>query len=203
MPPLANLCYHFVMSIDLDLRAFFLAALLMTGTMTAVADDSLSNDPGPGLPTGLCKAIECSPVHEDAWARFQTGTAVDDLSLPALYSGICWVMGPGYNANHRHHVGLLIDQLGDRVAMGLRLSFFSKKQPFIELDRKAATRFFDDTPMPMVYGDGYGFAEANEKAPFRYWVRRDGATPDKLSMVGFFGFRHTILCSLRDNASYR
>lgn len=161
-------------------------------------------DPGPGLPTGLCRAWACSPVHEDAWRRFQTGAEIGDATLPMMYSGVCWMFGPGYDPNRRHHVGMLIDRFEDgTVAMGLQFSFFSKRQPFIAHDRTVARRMFDSTPMPIVFGDGYVFAESPRLQPFRYWVRRDGDDPEKLAMMGYFGFRNTWLCSLRDNASYR
>jgi|GEM_PF-1860199 len=198
-----KVCYSLAMSIALAMRCVALAASFMAGTFGALANDMPTVDLGPGLPTGLCQVEACSPVHLGAWSRFQAGSAIDDLPLPALYSGICWVLGPSYNPHHRHHVGLIIDQFGERIAMGLRLSFFSKKQPFIALDRRAALELFDDTPMPLIYGAGYGYADASDVAPFRYWVRRDGMDPKKLALMGYFGFRHTILCSLRDNASYR
>jgi hypothetical protein len=47
--------------------------------------------------------------------------------------------------------------------------------------------------------DTFAYAEAeNSLKPFRYWLRQD-ADNNSLLLVGYFGYRHTILCALDRN----
>ena len=95
--------------------------------------------------------------------------------------------------------GLLIDKLDGQVFFDGRFSFYEDKQPYAHLNVETArVRFGARHGMTLL--DEFAYAEASDSLkPFRYWFRRD-AGGDGLLLVGYFGYQHTILCTLDRHA---
>jgi hypothetical protein len=152
-----------------------------------------------GLPTNVCTGSFCGLVQQEIWNRFQTATGLDVGLIPSVYSGSCYHDSPMLDPHLRHFGGLLIDKLDGQVFFDGRFSFYEDKQPYAHLNVETArVRFGARHGMTLL--DEFAYAEASDSLkPFRYWFRRD-AGGDGLLLVGYFGYQHTILCTLDRHA---
>ncbi len=152
-----------------------------------------------GLPTNVCTGSFCGVVQQEIWNRFQNATGLDVRLIPSVYSGNCYHNSPMLDPHLRHFGGLLIDKLDGQVFFDGRFSFYEEKQPYAHLSVETArVRFAAHRDVTL--GDEFAYAEASDSLkPFRYWFRQD-ARGDGLLLVGYFGYQHTILCTLDRHA---
>jgi hypothetical protein len=151
-----------------------------------------------GLPTNVCLGRFCGPAQQGIWNRFEGGTGLNLQLVPSVYSGTCYHNSPAYNPHTPHFGGVLIDESKGRVVFDGRFSFYEQQHPYTHLSVEAARKRFGETRELALF-DTFAYAEAdNSLKPFRYWFRQD-ADNDSLLLVGYFGYRHTILCALDRN----
>ena len=151
------------------------------------------------LPTNVCHGRFCGPAQQGIWNRFEGGTGLNLLLVPSVYSGTCYHNSPVYNPDDPQFGGVLIDESKGRVVFDGRFSFYETQHPYIHLSVEAARKRFPEARELTLF-DTFAYAEAdNSLKPFRYWLRQD-ADNDSLLLVGYFGYRHTILCALDRNA---
>ena len=152
-----------------------------------------------GLPTNVCTGRFCGPAQQGIWNRFEGGTGLNLLLVPSVYSGTCYHNSPAYDPHTPQFGTVLIDESEGRVVFDGRFSFYEQQQPYTHLGVNAARKLFPEARKLDLF-DRFAYAEAdNSLKPFRYWLRQD-ADNDSLLLVGYFGYRHTILCALDRNA---
>jgi hypothetical protein len=160
---------------------------------------SLRTGHAEGLPTNVCLDRFCGPAQQGIWNRFEGGTGLNLLLVPSVYSGTCYHNSPAYNPHAPQFGGVLIDESKGRVIFDGRFSFYEQQHPYTHLSVEAARKRFPEARELALF-DTFAYAEAdNSLKPFRYWLRQD-ADNDSLLLVGYFGYRHTILCALDRNA---
>ena len=151
-----------------------------------------------GLPTNVCLDRFCGPAQQRIWNRFESGTGLNLLLVPSVYSGTCYHNSPAYNPHAPQFGGVLIDDSKGRVVFDGRFSFYGQQHPYTHLNVEAARKRFPEARELDLF-DTFAYAEAdNSLKPFRYWLRQD-ADNDSLLIVGYFGYHHTILCALDRN----
>lgn len=152
-----------------------------------------------GLPNNVCFGRFCGPAQQRIWNRFEDGRGLDLLLVPSVYSGTCYHNSPAYNPDAPQFGGVLIDASKGRVVFDGRFSFYGQQHPYTHLSVEAARKRFPEARELTLF-DTFAYAEADDSLkPFRYWFRQD-ADNDSLLIVGYFGYRHTILCALDRNA---
>jgi hypothetical protein len=150
------------------------------------------------LPTNVCLGQFCGPAQQEIWDRFEGGTGLNLRLVPSVYSGTCYHNSPAYNQHAPQFGGVLIDMSKGGVVFDGRFSFYDKQHPYKHLSVEAARKRFPKTRKLSLF-DTFAYAEAdNSLKPYRYWLRQD-ADNGSLLLVGYFGLRHTILCSLDRN----
>jgi hypothetical protein len=150
------------------------------------------------LPTNVCLGRFCGPAQQEIWNRFEGGTGLNLRLVPSVYSGTCYHNSPAYNPHTPQFSGVLIDASEGRVVFDGRFSFYEEKHPYTHLSVDAARKLFPETRELALF-DTFAYAEAdNSRKPYRYWLRQN-ANNDSLLLVGYFGYRHTILCALDRN----
>ena len=149
-----------------------------------------------GLPTGVCSGRVCGPHQSALWQRFQEGRGLEWASIPAVYSGICYVNAPNFHPHRAHHVGLYLDDQHQGTTLGVRFTFYAAAQPYDNLDIEDARARFSKPLLDVDIYDDYAYAQVlGSFEPFRYWLRRD-ADSEGLLLVSYFGFVQTMLCEL-------
>jgi hypothetical protein len=148
-----------------------------------------------GLPTKVCSGRFCGPVQQEIWNRFQGADALDTELIPAVYSGNCFHNSPAYDPHIPQFGGVLIDKVQENIYFRARFSFHVKTHPYADLSVETARdrfpEYYEVTPHSI-----FAYAESSDSlAPFRYWFRQEAVTNDLL-LVGYFGWKHTILCAL-------
>jgi hypothetical protein len=152
-----------------------------------------------GLPTNVCTGSFCGLAQQQIWNRFTTATGLDVGLIPSVYSGNCYHNTPMLDPHLRHFGGLLIDKLDGQVFFDGRFSFYEDKQPYAHLNVETARLRFG-ARYEVILRDEFAYAEASDSLkPFRYWFRQDTGS-DGLLLVGYFGYQHTILCTLDRHA---
>ena len=147
-----------------------------------------------GLPTNVCLDRFCGPAQKEMWNRFNGATGLKTALIPSVYSGICYHNNPAYNPHDPQFGGVLIDKAQGRLLFRGRFSFHKQKPPYTGLKVDTARKRFPESYEVSLY-DRFAYAESSlSLAPFRYWFRQESETNDLL-LVGFFGFKHTILCA--------
>ncbi|MDX1528567.1 MAG: hypothetical protein R3337_08060 [Gammaproteobacteria bacterium] len=174
-------------------------SLLIFLFLAAMAADAVSNT---GLPTSVCAQDFCGPEQKRIWLRFQSSSGLDDKRAPGMYSGECFHNSPVLDGRRAHYGGILIDSDNDRLYFDGRFSFYTADNPYALMSFNAAQELFDSS-----YGSSHEL-EINSTFAFisiedehmirRYWFRQDD-TEGRLTLVGYFGPLHTILCDLRRN----
>ena len=150
------------------------------------------------LPTNVCHEPFCGPAQQGIWNRFQDGTGLDLILIPSVYSGTCYHNSPAYDPNAPQFVGVLIDELKGEVVFDGRFSFYRQKHPYAHLNVDTARERFPEIRKLKIF-DSFAYAEtADSLKPFRYWLRQDADTGGLL-LVGYFGYNHTMLCTLDRN----
>ncbi len=148
-----------------------------------------------GLPTNVCTGTFCGLVQQKMWQRFEKAVGLDLDLIPSVYSGNCYHNSPMLDPHINHFGGVLIDKRGSQVFFDGKFSFFERKQPYAHLTLETARIRFAAL-WGLTLHDEFAYAEASDsRQPFRYWLRQD-AQGDGLLLVGYFGYRHTILCAL-------
>jgi hypothetical protein len=151
-----------------------------------------------GLPTNVCLDRFCGPAQQEIWNRFEGGTGLNLRLVPSVYSGTCYHNSPAYNPHTPQFGGVLIDASEGRVVFDGKFSFYEQQHPYTHLSVDAARKLFPEARELSLF-DTFAYAEtANSLKPFRYWLRQD-TDNDSLLLVGYFGYRHTILCALDRN----
>ena len=147
-----------------------------------------------GLPTNVCVDF-CGPAQQDIWNRFENATGLKLLLIPSVYSGTCYHKSPAYDPHTPQFGGLLLDKVNGQVIFDGKFSFYKQEHPYAHLSVETARERFPELREVALF-DGFAYAEASDPLkPFRYWFRQD-ADSDGLLVVGYFGYRHTILCAL-------
>ncbi len=160
---------------------------------------SLSIGHAADLPTNVCHEPFCGPAQQGIWNRFQDGTGLDLILVPSVYSGTCYHNSPAYDPDAPQFGGILIDEAGGHVVFDGRFSFYRQQHPYARLSVDAARKRFSDVRELALF-DSFAYAEASSSLkPFRYWLRQDAVTGGLL-LVGYFGYSHTMLCTLDRNA---
>ena len=152
------------------------------------------------LPTSICTGKFCNLAQERMWDSFQSAGGLDMPLIPSVYSGICYHHSPYLDPDQINYAAVLIDDLDDRVGFDARFSFNQTDNPYRELNVTMAARRFargmDGTRALELYPrHAYADLTGPLGGPFRYWLRQH-AQDQRLFLVGYFGFRHTILCEL-------
>ena len=151
-----------------------------------------------GLPTNFCLGRFCGPAQQEIRGRFEGGTGLNLRLVPSVYSGTCYHNSPAYNPHTPQFGGVLIDESEGRVVFDGRFSFYEQQHPYTHLSVGAARKLFLEARELALF-DTFAYAEAeNSLKPFRYWLRQD-ADNNSLLLVGYFGYRHTMLCALDRN----
>ena len=159
---------------------------------------SLSVGHAEGLPINVCHGPFCGPAQQGIWDRFQDGAGLDLLLVPSVYSGTCYHNSPAYDPDAPQFGGVLIDELKGHVVFDGRFSFYKQQHPYAHLNVDAARERFPDVHELALF-ESFAYAEASSSLkPFRYWLRQEKDT-DVLLLVGYFGYSHTMLCSLERN----
>ena len=171
-------------------RSLGIATLLL---MTVVS--SLHASEPVGLPKNVCWGDFCGPDQQNIWDRFQAADGLKQSLIPRVYTGICYHHSRSLDPHVPQFGGVLIDKIDEMLFFHGRFSFHISTNPYDGLDVDTARSEFLKNFKIALY-DRYAYAEAADSfAPFRYWFRQEEASEDLL-LVGFFGFDHTILCSL-------
>lgn len=153
-----------------------------------------------GLPTNVCSDGFCSISQADIWDRFQQAPGLDISLIPSVYSGACYHTNGYLDPQRSHYGGILIDTRAGQTVFDGRFSFFPPHHPYAQLNVQSARERFSDVIDLDIY-DTFAVAETTDTiAPFRYWLRQDEKT-GRLLVVGYFGFKHTILCDLERHAN--
>ena len=148
-----------------------------------------------GLPTNVCSGRFCGPAQQKIWNRFQDATRLKLVLIPSVYSGACYHNSPSYNPHTPQFGGVLIDKEYGHVFFHGRFSFHKQTHPYADLSVEAAREQFPESYEVTLF-DMFAYAESSDSlAPFRYWFRQEADTGDLL-LVGYFGWKHTILCAL-------
>jgi len=148
-----------------------------------------------GLPTNVCWGDFCGPDQQDIWDRFQAADGLKLKLIPKVYTGVCYHHSHFLDPDVPQFGGILIEEINTKLFFYGRFSFHIRINPYDGLDVDAARSKFQKRFKLVTY-DGFAYAEAADSfAPFRYWFRQEKNTEDLL-LVGFFGFDHTIICSL-------
>lgn len=150
------------------------------------------------LPINVCHEPFCGPAQQGIWNRFQDGIGLDLILVPSVYSGICYHNSPAYDPDTPQFGGILIDEADGHVVFDGRFSFYQQQHPYAQLSVDAARERFSDIRELALF-DSFAYAEASSTLkPFRYWLRQDAVTGGLL-LVGYFGYNHTMLCTLDRN----
>ena len=159
---------------------------------------SLNAGHAEGLPTNVCLDPFCGPAQQGIWNRFQEGTGLDLILVPSVYSGTCYHNSLAYDPDAPQFCGVLIDELKGHVVFDGRFSFYQQQHPYAQLSVDAARERFSEFRELALF-DSFAYAEASSSLkPFRYWLRQDPDTGGLL-LVGYFGYSHTMLCTLDRN----
>lgn len=164
-------------------------------TIGAVLSQSIAIGAPLGLPTNVCTDSFCGLVQREIWNRFQNATGLDVDLIPSVYSGTCYHKSPYYDPHTPQSGGLLIDKLDGRVFFDGGFSFHKDKQPYARLNVETARVQFGER-REVTLRNEFAYADTSDSLkPFRYWFRQDTGG-DGLLLVGYFSYRHTILCHL-------
>ncbi len=167
----------------------------ITAFLVMMLVGSISAGESMGLPTNVCWGDFCGPDQQEIWDRFQAADGLNLNLIPRVYSGVCYHHSRSLDPHVPQFGGVLIDKIDEMLFFYGRFSFHIRTNPFNGLDVDTARSEFLKSFKIALY-DRFAYAEAADSfAPFRYWFRQENGTEDLL-MVGFFGFDHTILCSL-------
>ena len=171
-------------------RSLGIASVLMMAVVS-----SLPASEPVGLPTNVCWGDFCGPDQQDIWDRFQAADGLKMTQIPRVYSGVCYHHSRSLDPHVPQFGGVLFEKIDEMLFFYGRFSFHISPNPYDGLDVDSARNEFLKNYKVALY-DRFAYAEAVDSfAPFRYWFRQEEATEDLL-LVGFFGFDHTILCSL-------
>lgn len=153
-----------------------------------------------GLPTNVCSGGFCGITQAEIWDRFQHAPGLDINLIPSVYSGACYHKSEYLDPHRSHYGGVLIDTRAGQVVFDGRFSFFPPHHPYAQLTVQRARERFSDVMDLDIY-ESFAVAETTDTiAPYRYWFRQDEET-GRLLVVGYFGFKHTILCDLERHAN--
>ncbi|MDH3670820.1 MAG: hypothetical protein OES46_06580 [Gammaproteobacteria bacterium] len=169
--------------------------LLSLWAIGAVLSHSIAIAAPLGLPTNVCTGSFCGLAQREIWNRFENATGLDVGLIPSVYSGSCYHNSPIVDPHIRHFGGMLIDKLDGQVFFDGKFSFYEETQPYARLNVETARVQFGER-RDVTLREEFAYAEASDSLkPFRYWFRQD-ASGDGLLLVGYFGYQHTILCTL-------
>lgn len=145
---------------------------------------------------------KCSLGQKAVLDAFENAGLVDPLSLPLVFSGVCYWQGPGYNSEKAHHAVAFLDRKGESdVFYGGRFSFFTNPNPYRDWDvpkaREELPKTYDPTHK-LMQTDEFAFADLNPggETDMKYWFRQD---EEGLYLIAKWGIGTVGLCALTPN----
>jgi hypothetical protein len=149
----------------------------------------------------------CQTPALKIWYKFCDGAGHTSIPATGVYSGICYHEAANRDPFYPHHGVVLIDKVDGKRHFGGEFSFFAEKNPYKELDVKAAR-----IRMPWFYASDHEIKWKNDHARIllnaeletydhvNYFFKKSPEDNDMLLLIGFWkGAAYRVFCELKMN----
>ncbi|MGD8492375.1 MAG: hypothetical protein PVH44_02140 [Desulfobacterales bacterium] len=153
------------------------------------------------------KGQDCQTPALKIWHTFCQSADHTAIPVSGVYSGICFHEADNRDPSYPHHGVVLFDKVDGKHHFGGEFSFFAERNPYRELDVKAAR-----TRMPWFYAADHEIKWKNDHARIllnpemetydhvNYFLKKSPDNKDMLLLIGYWkGAAYRVFCELNRN----